>query len=762
MNSVRQSTPAHLAWLLPAWTLFLFAGILLGRPLPHWQPLAAALALTIPGACFTRRHFRACALLLTAFSFGALIGWITFHPVLPEEGEYTVCATVVQEIDLREDGQVQTVLSSVTLNGVPQPDAHWTFYLDEEELLPDWLVPGAGVQMQARLYHPRGRDNPGGFDFRDYLLQRGIRIGLYGAEEMAHADTPPSLRGQLASLRHHLSNRLMDVMGRDAGAYAAAMLLGTRDFIPEDDIAAFSDLGIAHILSISGFHVGVLIGILQFLLKPACASRSLRLLLEACLLCFYCILTGGHAPVIRASLLFLMYQYTRLRHRQPLPLHFLCAAACIQLILHPASACSCSFHLTYGAMLGLTLIFPWLKKQRTWRTHAGTALWDAFCAMLSAQAGVLFPLLYWFGELPLLSLVLNMFITVLAGMLITLYWGTLAALPIPVVREALGSLSALATQALLTLIRAFSALDVTSVWTRRADLFTLAGWMLLIFSCSALFPRRARHRRKWLLLSACMLIAVLLVPLPESSTSYIQLSVGDGDAAVLQDRDMTVVIDAGEDGRAVADHLHQRRQGIELLILTHLHTDHAGGLQALLDADIPIACCCLPVGACIPTIDAGLLPLLEELAATGTRFSALSRGDTIDLPSGRLTVLWPEKDRVFAQHNANDACLVLRADIAGVSLLCTSDLTGAYEKYVQLPCDILKIAHHGSAESTSEAFLAAVDPQVLLQSNADEARDQRIAAMAGSTPLYTTEKHGGITIHFLGDGVFTVETVNGR
>ena len=124
-----------------------------------------------------------------------------------------------------------------------------------------------------------------------------------------------------------------------------------------------------------------------------------------------------------------------------------------------------------------------------------------------------------------------------------------------------------------------------------------------------------------------------------------------------------------------------------------------------------------------------------------------------------LAALWPEADRVSALHDANDVCLVLQADIAGVTMLLASDLPGVYEKYISVPADVLKVAHHGSADSTTPEFLAAVDPQILLLSNRLESRELRMAEAAGKIPLYTTEKHGGITIRFLGDGAYTVDTV---
>lgn len=759
MHSVRQGTPSHIAWLLPMGTLFFACGILVGRGLSAWWPMLLVGALGIGASLCAQGWRRAFAWGVIALGLGGVLGWHGYHPALPAEGDYAVRGTITQEIALAEDGQVQTVLTGVTLNGKRASDAYWTFYLGEDEALPAWLQPGVSVAMTAKVYHPNGRMNPGGFNFKEYLLQRGIDIGLYGAEELVPTEAAFSLRGWLASVRHDLSLRLMAVMGEEAGSYAAAMLLGTRDFLPEDDRAAFNELGIAHILSVSGYHVSVLAGMLLLLLRPLPIGRKGRFGVEALVLLAYCLLTGGNAPVIRAAGLLLWRAFSRLRNRQILPLHLLCATALAQLLFNPTLLTSASFQLTYGAMLGLTLVYPWLKTRVSCRSRISQRLWEAFAASLAAQLGILLPQLYWFGELPLFAILLNMAVLALAGTLMALYWVTLAALPIPGLRMLLGRASSIATALMLRAVRMLAAQDFTALWIRQPDAFTLSGWALLIWGLSSLVPRSiARHRPKILLLGA-VLTALLLVPLPQTDTSYTQFSVGNADAAVLQDKDVTVVIDTGEDGQALASYLHQRRQTVETLIITHLHIDHAGGIEALLAEGVPVEVCYLPADAEIPVIDEEVLPLIDALRMTGTEFRFLHRGDVIELPSGRLTALWPEAGRVSALHDANDVCLVLQADIAGVTMLLASDLPGVYEKYISVPADVLKVAHHGSADSTTPEFLAAVDPQILLLSNRLKSREIRMVEAAGEIPLYTTEKHGGITIRFLGDGAYTVDTV---
>lgn len=750
-----RSQTSRQPWLLPLLALCLTAGMLIGRVAATWVYAAGAAVGCALGMLY-RPVRRPCLLLLT-ISFGALLGWNAWHPVLPEEGDVVVTGRVIQEISLREDGQVQTVLSGVTLDGEAiSGDAYWTYYLAEGEVLPEALRPGSSVTFAARLYHPSREDNPGGFDFREYLLQRGVIIGLYGAQELSFPEESWTLLGWMAGLRHDLSQRLMAVMGQEHGSYAAAMLLGERGFLPDEDIAAFQRLGIAHILSVSGYHVGVLAAICLLALRPLHWPRGLRMLAEGAVLGLYCLLVGGSAPVVRAAVLFLLWEAARLRHRQGLALHTLCLSAMVQLILSPTLLTSASFQLTYGAMLGLLLLRPRLVALHACANPFRQRLWESLCACVAAQIGILPAQLYWFGELPLLSLMANCLLMGVTGGLMGLYWLTLFLLPIPGLRELVGGAAAWVTQGLLTAIRWLGSFEGTTLWTRQADVVTVLGWMLLMAGLAGFLPRCIRTRRWRVALLGALLTLTILLPLPSTGTTYTQFSVGNADAAILEDEGMVVVIDTGEDGQTIANYLHHRRSVVDVLVLTHLHSDHAGGVRALLDEGIPVEVCYLPTGAEDALVDEGMLPLLAELAAAGTQIRTLSRGDVITLPSGSLMTLWPDAVLNRPGGDANDSCLVLLAEVKGTTLLLTGDMTGTYEKYAAIRADILKVAHHGSGSSTGADFLSAVSPQALLLSTGDAERTASLAART-RLPMYSTEQRGAVIIRLEEDS-FIINT----
>ena len=754
-------TERQRGWLLPPLAVCFALGILLGRAAASpWYGVAACL-LGLPACLLLRGRGRFCALLVFFAALGCLRGFFAYHPALPEPGPAKICGIVSEEVQARSNGQFRTALSRVTLDGVPlSGGAYWSFYADE---MPEGLTPGMAVSFDGRVYHPSGPSNPDGYDFQEDLLRRGIRVGVYGKTDLVIA--PPasfSFAGFTASLRHRLSGALMTSLGEETGAYASAMLLGTKSFLSGEDRTAFSRLGIAHILSISGFHVGVLIGCLGLLFRFLGLPQRLRFWLYAAFLLFYSALCGGNQPVLRASLLLLLAHRGRMLNRPRILLHLLSAAFLALLALSPVQLTGLSFQLSFTAVLGLAVLTPFFSSLPSTERRPLRWLWDALSAGLGAQIGILLPELYAFQMLPLLGLVLNVPVLIFGAGLILLYWLVLLSLPVPGLSGILCMSAQAATSALLMVVRFLGNIPAVALWTKASGPVTALGVVLLGLGCCALFRFR-KHIRLSLAGAGLLLIVLSLIPWPHLSTEYVQLAIGNADAAVLHDQNTVIAIDAGYEDGVLSDYLHRRRLTPDAVILTHLHSDHCFGLQAMTEDRIPVRRIYLPDGALEADIHSNALLLLDQLRAGGTEICFLSAGDTIPLPSGKIRVLWPEAEKTRPGQDANESCLVLRLDLKGTSLLQTGDLDGRYEMYAAAPADLLKVAHHGSVRSSSAAFLSRVNPRAALLSCDDPDRHAQVAERFGNfgllekLPLFSTAEGGMLTVHFQ-DHAFSIET----
>ncbi|MBQ9251356.1 MAG: ComEC/Rec2 family competence protein [Clostridia bacterium] len=744
-------------WLLPPLAVSLAGGILLGRIADSWIYGAVGLLLALEACLLLREKGRFCALLALFLALGCLRGYFGYHPELPPEGDYVISGIVAEEVEHRANQQVRTSLTRVTLDGVPLgAGAYWSFYTDT---LPESLTPGVQVSFAGRVYHPSGPSNPGGYDFREELLRRGITVGTYGMGELTiQAPESFSLKGFFANLRHRWTEALIQSpLGEEAGGYAAAMLLGNRTYLPREDRTAFSRLGIAHILAVSGFHVGVLIGALGLLFRLLRLPQRVRLGLYGLILGAYVLLCGGAQPVLRASLLLLLARRGRMLARPRSLLHLLSAAWIAMLLLSPAQLTGLSFQLSFGAVLGLALVTPYLDGLLNPKNALLKRGWLGLSAGVGAQIGVLLPELTAFQELPLLGLILNVPVLAFSTVLIGLYWLALLTLPLPGVSQAVCALGQGATSALLAAVRLLGQLPGVTLWTKAPNLLSALGVVLLGWGLLQLARWSGKSRRTLTLTGAAVLV-LSLIPWPHHGAEYLQFSVGDADAALLWDEGTALVMDAGYEDGVLSDYLHRQRLTPTGVILTHLHSDHVYGLQALREDHIPIRVIYLPEGAEQADIHPNVMLLLEELQAEGTEIRHLAAGDTLPLPSGEMEILWPEAGMTRPGQDANESSLVARIDIRGTTLLQTGDLDGKYEMYAAAPADVLKAPHHGSAHSSSEEFLAAVAPQAALLSTGEVERHGQYQERLGpETALFSTARQGMLILRFLDQG-YTIET----
>ena len=179
------------------------AGILLGslaRGLSPFVPLTGillgGLALVL---CRKAQVLRAAACLIVFLFLGVLLGGLAAHPKLPAEGSYFVEGRVSGQSEYSEDGRrIKSLLSDVKLRDgagavLTLHRAYWTYYPEPGSALP---LDGQRAMFTGQLYHPSGRANPYGFDFRAYLLQRGITAGISGARDLAF---DPAVQTQPAS-----------------------------------------------------------------------------------------------------------------------------------------------------------------------------------------------------------------------------------------------------------------------------------------------------------------------------------------------------------------------------------------------------------------------------------------------------------------------------------------------------------------------------------------------------------------------------------
>lgn len=718
------------------------------------------------------------ALLLCCFSLGALYANAAFQTPAPEPGTYRITATVYGGATLRSDSRISFALTDVRLDGEEAPGkAYCTLRYDDA---PPQLFDGASVAFDGRAYLPDGKSGEPRFDFRLWTRQQGYSfcIAAYRGIEIFNTPVSAPVADAAYRVREMCRYAFERIMGEESRV-AMALLFGERGGLSDDEYTDFQNLGIAHIMSVSGLHVALLGGLALQLLNRLRLQNRTRLSVLLLFLSAYCAVTGFSAAANRAAVMLLLSVLARLWKRRPDRVILLCTAMLAVLLINPLHAHSAGFVLSFSAMAGITLysrsLELWLN--RLWppvdenRVKTSALRLAArvqreakgqFVLSLAGQLGVLLPTAYYFHQLPLYGVFINMLIVPLvSGLLVPLYALCLLLSAVPLLGAALGGCASALTKVLLWLVALLSRLPHAAVRVASPSVVLALGLALALILLSRRVPGRLRRRFTAALLTVCVAFFAAWMQRP-ADVRCIQLSVGQADSALLMDGNKTILIDTGVDGAAAIDYLLHENRDLDALILTHLHIDHAGGVEALLNSGIRIRQVYLPVLADHQRIDPVMTDMLALLRSQNIPISALASGDELRYNTVGIRVLWPERETVRAHQDANDYPLVLSIDLGGYTLLHTSDLTGAYEAYAAQPADVLKVAHHGSDSSTGEAFLDFVSPSAAIISATSAASDDVLSRLeARGIETFVTGPCGDITLS-VQNGALTVKPYKER
>lgn len=663
---------------------------------------------------------------------------------MPEAGSYEIAGYVYGEAAENSAGRLAFTLGDMTLNGKNvSGKAYCT--LRYSETLPQ-LFDGAEIRFKGYVYHPSGKSGEPHMDFRLWMRQQGYRFGLSIYDEITVSNTASSapVKDAACRARQVFASAFERIMGEN-GRIAMALLFGEKDGLTETEYDSFSKLGIAHVMSVSGLHVGLVGGMLMLILDRFSLKRRTKLFVLMFFLLDYCALTGFSAAAVRAAVMLVCAALRRLFRRFGDSITTLSTAMLVVLIINPLSALSAGFVLSFSAMLGILLFARPVQEalERLWpqpqvnlrlRTPQTFPAWlqmqvkSLLAVSITAQLGVLLPTMRFFQQLPLYGILINLLIVPLVGsVLVPLYIAALLCSLFPVIGTAVGSAASAATSLLLWLVELLGRLPYASIRTSAPPILVCVGLGVALILLSRRVPGRFHARLMAALLTAAVTLCGWALQKP-AQLRYLQLDAGQADAALLLDGDLTIVIDTGEDGYEVLNYLRHENRDVDALILTHLHMDHAGGVPALLESGIPIHHIYLPPKAQDQQLDEDALAVYQLLLKQDIPLTALASGDELRYNRSMIRVLWPQAETVRSGHDANDYSLVLAIDLDGFTLLNTGDVTGKYERYAAIPADILKVAHHGSRESSLEDFLRSTDPSYAL-----------ITASSGSGPLPSAE-----------------------
>jgi len=708
------------------------------------------------------RRLRRKSVLFCVFAMMLLAGNLRAGYELNRHDMPTNPGVMLEGIITRIEKPYRVYLEDVRVNGKDAGfarDVVVTLMLDEESAQPAQPQVGQRVSGKGRLFAPNEVRNPGGVDWRIQSICKGYELSGYILPGWtAQGNAVFSLRECMRGLRTAINVRISRLFGEQAALFQGIML-GDKSALEDEVTAAMRLTGTAHVLTVSGLHLSMIAGVASALLGLFPIRRKSRFALLGGFLLFFTGLTGAAAGTIRACIMALMREWAIVRGRRYEPLTALSFAALCMTLVQPLWLLHASFQFSFFVVLAIQLFSGSISAFAAQRLKLRGALHRAvnlLSVSLSAQIGSVPMQLMLYGYVALLSLPMNAVLG--AVMPLLLLGGWLAVLAGVLWFEAGCALAG----ALSVAAAAFEKGSLLAASIEGATLRLPAPYgvtVLLIVLLFLLLSVRIHlgTRRRIAALLLCVIIAASYLIRFDPQARYVQLDVGQGDAALFRRGRQAVLVDVGPaDSYEALRYLRREGLYVDAVILSHLDEDHAGALSVLLASEVKIPAVIMARDAMDEDVSSAVSEAMALLEDRDISLHEVQRGDRIDVNGVTFDVLSPDD----ALSGSNERSLLLHAVTEGVSFLLAGDLPIECEPAFVPQADVLKVAHHGSKNSTSDAFVRMASPSLAIisvgENNGYGHPHARVLDALGDTQVLRTDECGCITLR-LRDGTYKAQ-----
>lgn len=687
--------------------LSFFLGVFLVQQMTVLVAPLVLLSLFILGCFLGVKKYWVAALFLFGFIWASGFAYDYFNQVLPPD---------LQGQDLLIEGEV------IGLPNINARRVRFDFKVKQAADLPSklrlsWYYPeykiSAGQQWRfyVKLKRPHGMLNPGGFDYEKWLYAQGVGATGYIRQTHKAKLLATSSDWFTVSLwrQSYLTLLSKQAISREGMALIKALTLGDKSAISSQQWSVLSKTGTNHLMAISGLHIGLLAGMVYWLVFKSWlrfpsmrySAPQIAAIISLMAAFFYAAMAGFAIPTQRALIMLAVLSVTILLRRNVRVLNVLASAFLLVILLNPLAVLSVGFYLSFLAVFYIIYAFSSRLGRETRYITSLKIHWVVALGLLPS-------LLLFFQQVSIISPIANM-------------------LAVPIVSFIVVPVSLLAVF-LLPFLPDVSGLLLAGVDTVLHYLWQFLIQLVALPDSSLILPQP----KLWCLLLAFFGVLLLLAPrgiparylglfllLPlffpkiekpkQGEVYFTLLDVGQGLSVVVETARHYLVFDTGarfsdkfDMGKnVVLPFLYYRQvSALDKLIVSHADNDHIGGARAILSK--------LPTNQVLSSVPNKL-----------SDFSAIAcqEGQNWQWDSVNFQLLSPTKNEF---NNENDNSCVLKVDSPYGSFLLTGDIEWAAEqalvkKYrLELKSDILVAAHHGSKTSSSLSFLKAVSPRVIL------------------------------------------------
>lgn len=565
-----------------------------------------------------------------------------------------------------------------------------------------------------------------------YYTAKGIflRAQTYGRLDIQRPERIP-LQYWPAVLSRALKGGIDAAFPADAAAIVKGIVTGNRDSLTDEFTTSLQRTGLSHTVAVSGMHLAFLASMLTGLLGRG--KRSTALLTIVWVLLF-CGVAGNTPSVTRAAVMIIMLQIAPLLDRERDSPTALAFALLLLLVWNPFSAAHVGLQLSFCAVAGILLVsdriqdrlLSWFRLDRRPKGRPARLLIRIPRFLVSVLAATLGASVL---TVPLAAVYFRLFSLIAPLSNLLTLWAVAALFASGLI---LGILGIFCPAAACVLAIPFTVLARYLDWMVNAlGRLTLAAIPLnsfyyrawLVFFCLLVGAALVTKGKKRLILPGCAAAVTLAASLLFTAMSFwngaltaVVLDVGQGQSVLFRVGNYLTLVDCGGDssdnaGDVAADYIQSVGRGtLDLLVVSHYHADHANGIPQLLRR-LNVSAIAVPDVEEDSALRREILALAEE---QGVEVWFIREDTGISLGEDRTITIFPPLGQ---GTDTNELGLTVLACVGEADVLITGDMTGEVEEllldHAVLPdVELLVAGHHGSKDSTTQALLEAVNPEL--------------------------------------------------
>ncbi len=612
-------------------------------------------------------------------------------------------------------------------------------------------------------------DNIEKAEFVNYLRQKncGLFFKTRKVQHISPSDSP-FFWNFINKTRGYCQKIFSKYLSGQKLALAQAIFIGEKKNLSYETNNSFQVSGLMHILAISGLHVGIFVSTFYYFLQAIGLSPVNRSIFIIIFLIFFIFFTGASPSVIRASFMAIWILFYRLMGRGTDILASLSSVGFIMLASNPYLIFQTSFQLSFCAILSLIFIYPFLNNIVV---SFYPRMKYIIISTLSVQLGLTPFLINYFHAYSITSVFSNLIVLpTLPCLLITLVLGITGG----ILSESFAGLFFSAQKFLLDYIlfvcSITSKIPGAEIKIVNISLLCSGVYYLLLF-CIFVYLHRLNKRYS---VSFLIMLIVGLITVniwfgwckshPPSSIEVTFLDIGQGDSILIRTPEgLNVLVDGGPSDFKLEDKLN--RKGItklDLVVLTHPHSDHFEGLKLLVER-YKLGQVFFPSHVYRNKDFLFFKETIERKKISNTK---VFKGDSFTFGKLFIQVLNPPNEKIQSDSLENDNSLVLKVTYQEFEVLLTGDIEeegilSLLNNNYDLEADVLKVPHHGGSTSVFEELLENIKPKIAVISvgkynDFGHPSKQTISLLAEYSKIYRTDTSGNVKI--ASDGIdFWVE-----